>query len=460
MLNNSILRGLFITLSSVALSVISPLTAANGVLNSPEALPVGADLLSVLAETDIAGDGADDAGATTDLWQRIRPQLSIIETVTAESGTRRIAEERSWYIDNPQYLTRVSSRSTPYLHYVVEEIERRDMPMELALLPIMESAYDPFAYSHGRAAGLWQIIPGTGRELGLTQDWWYDGRRDLQDSTDAALNYLTQLSERFDGDWLKALAAYNAGPGRVSRAEKRNRAKGLSTDFWSLKLPRETRAYVPRLLALAELVAEPDRYGQSLTGVSNHQYFDTVDIGGQIELSRAAELAGIELGELQRLNPGYNRWATSPQGPHQLLVPATASEHFSAALASLTSEDRVQWTRYRVARGDTLISIARSHGTRVDVLRSINDIPDSRIIAGDTLMIPSAPTDKDLAALNGASMMRKVGYRVRSGDSLARIAGKFNLTVDDILGWNQELRNRKYIHPGQRLTLYVDITGS
>ena len=451
------LRGLLYILSSVGLlQLAAPGLAVD--LYSPRSLAERASYTYPAQATSVhAAVPAPDSG---DLWQRIRGQLAFKDLLSYEAGASRIAAERRFYTRNPEYLARVSARATPYLYHVVEEIERRHMPMELALLPIMESAYDPFAYSHGRAAGLWQIIPGTGRDLGLTQDWWFDGRRDLLDSTDAALDYLAQLGERFDGDWLKALAAYNAGPGRIARAERRNRQRGRETDFWSLDLPRETRAYVPRLLALAEMVATPDQFGQSLTGISNSAYFDSVDTGGQIDLARAAELAGIELSQLRKLNPGYNRWATSPEGPHELLVPLDASERFSEALNGLDSSERVQWNRYTVRRGDTLSGIALRQGTEVAVLRSINGIKGSQIIVGDTLMIPSAPVNGELASLERKPMVRKLGYRVRSGDSLARIAGKFNLTIEDILGWNQQLKGRKYIHPGQRLTLYVDITGS
>ncbi len=471
-----------------------------------------------------------------DLWQRIRNGLTFQSLENS-----RIAAERNWYVANPGYMTRVTERATPYLYHVVEEIERRGMPMEFALLPIMESAYDPFAYSHGRAAGLWQIIPGTGRELGLTQDWWYDGRRDLRASTDAALNYLERLGKRFDGDWLKALAAYNAGPARISRAVKRNNAAGRDTDFWSLKLPSETRSYVPRLLALADVVADPEKYGQQLTPIANEAWFAVVDTGGQIDLAQAARLAGLQIDSLYRVNPGFNRWATSPAGPHELLLPIVNAEVFLENLGTLDASERIQWTRYKVRSGDTLSDISMRYNTESSVIRDVNKLRGNRIIAGENLMIPIAsapPQSYSLSAeqrqaarqdsgkghrieylvRNGDSfwtiarrfgvstrkvaewnamavrdpihpgqklviwsqepvnevtlksvafelpdrqpMVRKVGYRVRNGDSLARIAGKFNITVEDILSWNNSLRGKKYIHPGQRLTLYVDITES
>jgi membrane-bound lytic murein transglycosylase D len=471
-----------------------------------------------------------------DLWQRVRNGLSFH---TLEN--RRIAAERNWYVSNPDYMTRVTERATPYLYYIVEEIERRGMPMELALLPIMESAYDPFAYSHGRAAGLWQIIPGTGRELGLTQDWWYDGRRDLRASTHGALEYLERLGKRFDGDWLKALAAYNAGPARISRAARRNKAAGKTTDFWSLSLPRETRNYVPRLLALADMVAEPEKYSQQLTAVANEPWFSVVDTGGQIDLAQAARLAELDIDALYLVNPGFNRWATAPGGPHELLLPLGNAGAFTENLARLDPGERIQWIRYKVRSGDTLSDISARYNTGSSVIRDVNNLRGNRIVTGESLMIPiaSAPpqayglsadqrqaarqdsgdgyridylvregdsfwtiaqrfdvSSRKVAEWNGLAvrdpihpgqklvlwsrepvnevtlktvafeipdrkpMVRKVGYRVRNGDSLARIAGKFNITIEDILSWNNSLRGKKYIHPGQRLTLYVDITES
>jgi membrane-bound lytic murein transglycosylase D len=473
------------------------------------------------------------AAQPADLWARIGIELGALQ-----EDHPRVASERNWYVRNPDYLARVSRRAEPYLYHVVETVSKRGMPMELALLPIMESAYDPFAYSHGRAAGMWQIIPGTARYLDLELDWWYDGRRDVQASTMAALDYLAELNATFDGDWLLSLAAYNGGPRRVERAREANRKRGRPTDFWSLDLPRETRNYVPRLLALSSVVAEADQFGIQLATIADAPHFDIVHIGSQMDLAQAADLAALDLDELYRLNAGFNRWATPPEGPHELLIPVEATERFTAALNTLDRSQRVQWTRYTIRRGDSLSTIARRYGTEAAVLREINGLRNNTIIAGKALMIPvaSAPAShyslsaeqrlahkqssgsgrrrehvvqpgdsfwlianrygvsaRKVAEWNGlatrdrihpgqtlviwtpqavtlqnaaagpainsrAPVTRKLGYRVRRGDSLARIAGRFNVSVADIISWNDRLSGEKYIHPGQVITLYVDIT--
>ncbi len=486
-------------------------------------------LAALLVAQNSSGNAPD--ALQGNLWQHISANTSI-----AVHNNRRVDAERQWYLQNPDYLRRVSARAEPYLFYVVEELERRQLPLELALLPIMESAYDPFAYSHGRAAGLWQIIPGTAGDLGLDQDWWYDARRDVRASTHAALDYLEKINANFDGDWLKTLAAYNAGQRRVKEAVASAQKAGRGTDFWALKLPLETRNYVPRFLALTDLVSRIDHYGINLTPVLNQPYFAVVDTQGQLDLSQAAQLAGMDINEIYRLNPGFSRWATKPAGPHELLLPLEYEPGFTAALGQLDPAHRVQWNRHQVVSGDSLIRIAKRYNTGVDVIRQVNGLRGNSIRAGDTLLIPTALANPEqytlsagqrlasrqktgsgvrevyrvqsgdsfwsiaqahgvsvrkLAEWNGKArrdpifpgeelviwraasitdtatlntpmrspMVRKLGYRVRSGDSLARIAGKFNITVEDIVGWNQQLQTKKYIHPGDRLTLFVDVTG-
>ena len=467
------------------------------------------------------------------IWQRI----TIGYAMDHEFTNRRIEAQFNWYKKHPDYMARVSKRAGRYIYYVTEQIAVKNLPMELALLPIVESAYDPFAYSHGRASGIWQFIPGTARHYKVKQNWWYDGRRDIKDSTRAALTYLTHLNKLYKGDWLLALAAYNSGQGTVNRAIRKNKKRGKATDFWSLDLPRETRSYVPKLLALARLIDNPRRYGLTLYPVPNAPYFASVDTQSQIDLAQAAQLADIDIDEIYRLNPGFNRWATAPKGPHRLLVPVDRKAVFEQNLASHPPEQRLHWTRYTVRQGDSLLSLAKRFNTTASLIRQSNNLSGNVIRQGQSLLIAQAAkghthyslsagqrlhaimnkrTDNSseqlfhtvksgeslwsiakryrvkvskLAKWNGMApkdtlregqrlsvwttpqikisqqtgprngVVRKVGYTVRSGDSLARIAQRFNLRIGDIVKWNA-VSTKKYLQPGQLLTLYVDITNA
>lgn len=349
----------------------------------------------------------------------------------------------------------VNERASLYLYHIVSEVERRGLPIELALLPMVESVLDPFATSHFRAAGLWQIMPATGDHLGLQRTWWFDGRRDLRQSTDAALDYLEALHADLDGDWLLTLAAYNAGKGRVLSAMQANRRKGKPTDYWSLSLPRETRSFVPRVVALAQIFAEPEAYDLTLPRLDNRRTFTVVATGGQIEMARAAELAGVDIDTLRALNPGQLRWATAPDGPQELLLPPAAEARFRESIANLSPADRVRWRHYKIRRGDSLITIARQFGTQVGTLRAANDLNGNFIRAGDTLLIPYGSDWANSLAIAGGDDRIRQGYQVKRGDSLYRIAGRFKVSIDDILSWNS-LQRDDYLQPGQRLTLYLD----
>ncbi len=393
-----------------------------------------------------------------DLWDRIRAGYAL----PRDSHSAVVAHER-WLKGNQAYLNRVTERARPYLYYIVEKIEARDMPLELALLPVVESAYQPFAYSHGRAAGIWQFVPGTGRHYGLKQNWWYDGRRDIAASTDAALEYLASLHDRFNGDWLHAIAAYNCGEGNVAKAIRRNRRAGKPTSFWHLKLPRETRSYVPRLIAVANTIGTPEAYRLSLPSVANEPYLGPVDVNSQIDMALAADLAGVSLEELYRLNPGFNRWATDPAGPHTLLLPLEKHEAFVKGLESLPPEKRIQWERHRIRSGETLSRIALRYHTTVDVLKQINGIRGSRIRAGHSLIVPVATKSIKEYSLSADSRLRAVQaqrrrgsrttYVVRPGDSLWHIARRYRVSTKQLARWNG-MAPRDTLHPGQKLAIW------
>ena len=295
------------------------------------------------------------------------------------------------------------------------------------------------------AAGLWQFIPGTGSRFGLKQDWWYDGRRDIVESTRAALDYLQYLHDEFNGDWLLAIAAYNCGEAMVERAAAANRAAGRSVDFWSLWLPGETRAYVPKLLAMKRLVSDPEAYGIAFSPIPNQPYFARVPTDGQINMKLAAEIAGISPAELYELNPAFHRFATDPSGPFFLLLPVEAADVFSENVVQLTEEQRLGLTRYTVRRGDSVVSVAKHFNTTATVIREMNDLPQGPLTVGEDVRVPSAVTDLPakvmLAAAqvdggHGRSRTRAHVQVVRRGDSLWTIARRHGMSVDTLAMMN------------------------
>ncbi|MEZ5512782.1 MAG: LysM peptidoglycan-binding domain-containing protein [Steroidobacteraceae bacterium] len=402
--------------------------------DEPVAASDAAAAVEPAATTPMVPDstGTTVAGLTPDqypdLFDRIRAGFQLPDV-----DKRAIDQQLGFYANNPAYLERVFGRAELYLHHIVQEVEARGMPMELALLPVVESAFEPYAMSGARAYGLWQFIPGTGKRFGLDQTWWYEGRRDVVASTRAALDYLQYMHDEFFDDWLLAIAGYNCGEFCVQRAVKANRAAGLPVDFWSLKLPAETRAYVPKLLAMARLVGNPEQFGIAFSSIPNEPYFARVDTGGQVDMKVAAELAGVTPEELYELNPGFHRWATPPSGPHYLLVPRDSADALREGLAQLTPDERLGVVLHTVKSGDSVASVAAQYKTQVTVVRDLNGLGNGPLVVGSSLRVPSgvatlpAKVVRAAARIDGQSAGRRstgrpVVHVVRRGDSLWRIA--------------------------------------
>jgi membrane-bound lytic murein transglycosylase D len=326
-----------------------------------------------------------------DLLERIRAGFQFSEAVVNDPRAEKLVERyQQRLLNNPVLIDRLITNATPYLHFVVNELEENRMPLEFALLPMVESSYDPFAYSPGRASGLWQFIPSTGRRFGLQQDWWQDERRDTVAATAAAIDYLTSLHNRFNDDWLLAIAAYNAGQGNVSRAIRKNKKRGKPADYWELKLPLETRNYIPKLLAWRHILLNADDYQISLPEIPNQPYFEVVDVGSQIDLAEAAKLAQVSIDEIYQLNPAFNRWATDPLPPHNLLVPRPHAEIFRENLQKVPLNQRLTWQRHIIKPNDSLIKIAKKFNTTPSLISRVNDLRSDKIQAGKPLLIPSA----------------------------------------------------------------------
>lgn len=436
-----------------------------GELPAPLPGPISSDAAAANAETLPAAIPSDAAPTriAPDLMDRIRAGMSL-----PQEDRSAIDIQLSWYARNPEYLERVFGRAELYLHHIIAEVEARGMPLELALLPVVESAFEPFAYSRSHAAGLWQFIPGTGKRFGLPQNWWYDGRRDVLESTRAALDYLQYIHDQNNGDWLLAVAGYNCGENCVARAVAENRARGLPTDFWSLRLPSETRAYVPKLLAMSRLVANPELCGIAFSEIPNEPYFARVETNGQIDLKLAAQLAGITYEELTELNPAFHRWATPPQGPHHLLLPLSAADTFRQSLTQLTPDEMMRVSRHKVTRGETVDAVAKRYSTTAYVLRHLNDLPsNSRLVVGSDIRVPSGSTalpekvaraaarvdgGRGRVASSRAGGRRPSIHVVRRGDSLWKISRRTGVDMKTLARLNG-LTTTEKLRPGKRLIL-------
>jgi membrane-bound lytic murein transglycosylase D len=402
------------------------------------------------------------------VWERLLSLYSL-----PDIQNERVDRELNWYLRHPGYLARVQQRAEPYLHLILDEIEAKNIPGELALLPIVESAFLPEAYSKSDASGLWQFIPATGRLFGLQQNAWYDGRRDVYTSTKAAATFLKQLGETFDGDWHLALASYNYGKGNVRKAIEKNEDLNLPTDYWSLDLPKETADYVPRLLAVAKIFANADKYNIALQPIPNKPYCELVDAKSQLDLNKAAELANTPLNEFLKLNPGFNHSSTAPQGPHHLLIPVAKVHAFKQNLAQLPYDERVDMKRHheetmalvrqeqvqaaasqhKVKAGESLVSIADKNNTTPQSIRQVNHLTSNAIHSGMVLKMPAAQKSAQPAA---TAVSAKPGsgqiYVVKKGDTIWNIGQRFSVSGKDIAAWNK-ITTHTALALGQKLTI-------
>ena len=492
-------------------------------LNAPVALPKGpmpADAEKGTESKDLAKDNetqlADQLNQpqqtepqpvpSIDAWQRLRQGFEITPNKLPYSANKQLQR----YLKNPHNLNLLYEHSAPFLFHVTEQLENANLPLELALLPIVESNYDPLAYSPSHAVGLWQFIPSTATSLGLERSRWYEGRRDVIHSTAAAMTYLGYLNKQFNGNWLHALAAYNSGEGVVRKAIRKNRRLGKSTEFWSLRLPRETKNYVPQLMALAFIVKHSEKLEVKLPQIDNKAYFSVVELPAQIELDKIIEVTEVDDAIFTKLNSAYRRSVTPPEPGYHVLLPVEKSQLLSDFLAT---SDPATWAEYReyiVKSGDTLSHIAKrykqttaqikiTNRLRNDFLRigqvlripPIGEVavlteyktPPTRtyiVSAGDTLSQIAVKHKVSISSLKRANNLtsnlikvgqelvikapasgpkttpvRKLNYQVRSGDSLYLIAKRFDLKINDITSWNK-LDKNKYLQPGQRLTLYIN----
>ncbi len=385
-----------------------------------------------------------------DLWQRIRKGFAI-----ANLEGKLVKQKTAQYAASPEYLQRIIGRSRLYLYHIVEEIEKRGLPTELALLPMVESAFNPMAYSRAHASGLWQFIPGTGRRFELEQNTWYDGRRDVVDSTSAALDYLTKLHE-MHGDWHLALASYNWGENAVRKAVARNKAARKKTDYASLRMPKETRHYIPKLQALENIIADPQAYGVDLDAIPDQPYFTVVTDAPDIDVHLAARLAEMPVDEFIALNPGFSRPLIRASASRRIILPADKVGAFYDNLDDYDEGALVSWQVYKPAPGEKLEAIAKRFEIGVAELKRVNGISPRATRLPAELVVPmngeAKATLAELPLMYAPPIPSYGGARavhvVKSGDTLSSIAARYRVSVSSLKAWNQVGR---FLQIGQKI---------
>jgi membrane-bound lytic murein transglycosylase D len=391
-----------------------------------------------------------------DLWERIVAGYGIpdIEGPLVEKWEQ-------WYASRPDYVARMVERSRRYLYHIVTEVSARQMPMEIALLPMIESAYNPVALSTARAAGIWQFIPSTGKHYGLAQNFWFDSRRDVLAATDKALEYLNKLHDDFD-DWQLALAGYNWGEGNVGRAIAKNRAKGLPTTYTALAMPAETANYLPKLQAVKNIVRDPEKYGLALADIPDTPFFTVVKVTKKMDTKHAAEIAELSLEEFLALNPQHNRPVIAGADEQSILLPIDNAEIFAAKLELGGEQPLVSWQAHRLKANETLPQVATRYGMSVETLRAVNGIGSRSVVpVGHTLLVPAQQPSREAAeTLTNAVFTtvpsgRTFYYVVQKGDTLQRVAARYGVTVTEIKQWNGIVHER--VQVGTRLRVTSDM---
>ena len=396
-------------------------------------------------ENVIITDDIFPAKPAESLWPKINAGYKMY-TKPSKKGLKRIKKYENWYKKRPDYIERMMVRANKYLYFVYQEVKKRNMPMEIALLPMIESAYNPLAKSKAKAVGMWQFIPSTGRLYGLQQDWWRDERKNVIESTDSALDYLERLHDEF-GTWELALAAYNAGEGRVGRTQKKNKRNKRPTDFYSLNLPMETRNYVPKLLAIRNIMQNPAKYGIELKDIPFQPYFESVVVPDEIDTELAARLAEISLEEFQLLNAEHKRpIMKSVEGAHSILLPVGAVTTFNKNLFA-HDQPISSWKVYKPKKGETLKHVAKKFNIDWRVLAKVNQLrSQKRFGKRNILLIPNTNAIGTSFPSSGGIIDYHtiITHRVKSGETLSHISSRYKVGVKAIMEFN-ELPSSKII---------------